>query len=171
MGYDVKNGQVVNNNNGPNDGGDPQRPKPFDIAELFAKAIPNGASTDDVMHALNLLMGEAVARRGQNLPERKRIAEAFHTGLLRSLELNSIVESRVTAIKAKLRAEGKEPSQEEFRAMIASEMKQAADEMRNVAASRPADGGLGIGLGEGTIHDVGVSEAAAPADATGGKLQ
>lgn len=161
MAYEVKNGEVVKAIG--NDNKQPVRLKVFELSELMSSVIPNGTPTDDVMHACNMLMGEAVARRGSNLQDRKRIAEAFHIGLIRGLELNATVEARVKALKAKLLADGKQPSQEEFREMIAVIMKDTAEEIRNVAASRPIDGGIGTGV----VHDVGVSETAAPHDIAG----
>lgn len=155
MGYEVVNGEVVSTG-GSNGDGKPHRIKPFELSELFAKQIPKGYAIDDVMHALNMLMSEAVARRGDTLEQRKRIAEAFHTGLMRSLELNSVVEGRVNKVKDQLKADGREIGQEEFKKLVAAEMKQAAEELRQSTVERP-----------GVVHDVGVSESAAPHDIAG----
>ena len=142
MGYEVKNGKVITQD-GIEDLGpisndeikarltpDVQRVPPFELSQKFAEVIPQGCALDDIMHALNMLMAEAVARRGTTLEQRKQIADAFHVGLLRSLEMNGLVEQRVKDIKAKLSAEGKTPSEAEFRELITAEMKKAADEIR-----------------------------------------
>jgi hypothetical protein len=122
--------------------GRPHRVPPIELAKQFASVIPNGCSTEDVLHAMNIMLGEAIARSGVTLADRKSVAETLHFGLMNNIEMTFIVEGRIKDIKAKLIEEGRELSAEEFRDLVTSEFKKAADEVRATVSRKATERGL-----------------------------
>ena len=138
MSYEVKNGEVINTKAD----GRPHHIPPMELAKMFASVIPQGCSTDDVMHALNVLLNEAISRSGVSLADRKSVAETLHFGLMNNIEMTFVVEGRIKDIKAKLVGEGRELSEEEFRDLVNTEFKRAAEELRATVSRRATEQGL-----------------------------
>jgi hypothetical protein len=129
--YEVKHGEVISPNKAQKEG-KPHRMPPFELSQVLSSHIPKGVAIEDVLHALNMLMAEAISKCGEDVAEHKRIAEAFHGGIVRSLEMNHLVKGRIQNIRDEMVSRGEELTQEMFRELVEREMKSVKQEMQNV---------------------------------------